>query len=267
MAIIIFVVLVKEGGWETLIEVSSIVSIGALISNVVCLLLWPQTATSNLQGNMIKTLDSFSTLLSLLTTTFLLEDEEGGGKRPPSLQKLQIAAENHQNSFTGLKKNLGEAKNEWSFSLNPRVADIHPPDHVEAGLRSADRHRDGSHGKEDQGRVTAYEDAVDSLNRLAQHLNGLRGGTRLQFELTKAGVVKYKLGGESPNPHYPHPMETEEADEERAYLKSAAALFGDLVDDLGPPLKALSVRIASSVFNPLLISLPDNVHIVTETSS
>jgi hypothetical protein len=147
---------VNEGGLDTLLSVTFIVLIGAVVSNLVCYGIWPQSATVNLQDNMTKTLDSFSTLLRMLTNTFLLEEP----LHHPNHDKLQNAIENHQSSFTSLKKNLADAHSEWFY-----------------GGPNGD-------GQDSSGR--AYEDAVDSLNRLAQHLNGLRSGTRLQYDLTKA---------------------------------------------------------------------------------
>jgi hypothetical protein len=211
---------------DTLLQVTSIVLVGTLISNLVCFVLWPQSATENLQLNMIKTLDSFTTLLSMLTNTFLLEEPI----RQPSQDKIHKAVEHHQASFTSLKNNLAEAKSEW-FS----------------GLR-------GQGGKASR---QAYEDAVDSLTRLAQHLNGLRSGTRLQYDLTRAhceGRLTLKRRnqtiGKEHVPGYYSPIGTrtlsnggldmrDDADE--ILLQAAADMFGDLVDDLGPPLKALTV--------------------------
>jgi hypothetical protein len=206
---------------------------------------------------MTKSLDSFSTLLTMLTNTFLLEE----GLQQPSHEKMQKAVENHQNSFTSLKKDLGEAKSEWFYG-GPGTR------------RRSDRTGEGSLSASLVGSATltreydsreAYEDAVDSLNRLAQHLNGLRSGTRLQYELTKAGVAggrwkKNKTGGGSKNGKNKI-MEAEGEDvEETAMLKAAAAMFGDLVDDLGPPLKALSVSLLCS---PLTL----NIVMITDYSS
>lgn len=233
-AIVLFVVIVKEGGWETLLQVFSIVLVGTLISNVVCFTLWPQSATHNLQLNMTKTLDSFATLLGMLTNTFLLEEPI----HQPSQDKIHKAVEGHQASFTSLKKNLEEAKSEW-FS----------------GLR-------GQGGKASR---QAYEDAVDSLTRLAQHLNGLRSGTRLQYELTKAhseGRLTLKrhnqmIGRErDPNGYRPPAGKGRRMsnggsdmrnDTDEVLLQAAADMFGDLVDDLGPPLKALTRTCAASL--------------------
>lgn len=145
----------------------------------------------------------------MLTRTFLLEGEV---HKKHHLEKMQQAVENHQSSFTSLKKSLSEARTEW---IN----------------------RGGTSGENTGKR--AYGDAVDSLNRLGQHLNGLRSGTRLQYDLTKAGVVKVKSGKKT---NIPVPLDLSmEDEEEKAMLKAAAVMFGDLVDDLGPPLKALSV--------------------------
>lgn len=233
-AIIISVVIVREGGWETLLQVSSVVLVGTLISNAVCFTLWPKSATDNLQLNMTKTLDSFATLLGMLTSTFLLEEPI----RQPSQDKIHKAVENHQASFTSLKKNLEEAKSEW-FS----------------GLR-------GQGGKESR---QAYEDAVDSLTRLAQHLNGLRSGTRLQYELTKAHSEgrltlnrrSQTIGREYDPSGYRSPAgegrrmsnggPDMRSDADEVLLQAAADMFGDLVDDLGPPLKALTRTCTASL--------------------
>lgn len=216
--------MVNEGGLDTLLSVAFIVFVGAAVSNLVCYLIWPQRATVNLQDNMTKTLDSFSTLLRMLTNTFLLEEP----LHQPSHDKLQKAIESHQSSFTSLKKNLAEAHSEW-FSGGP------------SGDSSAGR---------------AYEDAVDSLNRLAQHLNGLRSGTRLQYDLTKAHaegkvVLKNRFtkrgaqnGGDflsAGESSQSKPAAEAPIEEDNVLLQAAAVMFGDLVDDLGPPLKALSV--------------------------
>ncbi|THU95504.1 hypothetical protein K435DRAFT_723585 [Dendrothele bispora CBS 962.96] len=303
MAIILFVVLVKEGGLHTLLQVCSIVLTGSIVSNLVCYLIWPTTATQNLQSNMVKTLDSFSTLLSMLTETFLLEPGAISNHRN-SQGKIQRAVEAHQGSFTGLKKSLKEAKSEWFLWGRMRRPDWKTLPGREARWRESLMNQDGSYGTLDvgsgedhmkgKGRRRAYEDAVDSLNRLGQHLNGLRSGTRLQYELTKAGIVDMGFGkgkgdgqgkgkggagaGAGAGAHvskkingnedtvqsarfsqtHPNSATTktgllvdvsiaEEDDEETAILKTAAAMFGDLVDDLGPPLKALAATCAHSL--------------------
>jgi len=211
---------VKEGGLETLLQVALIVAVGACISNLVCVGLWPQYAKKNLQANMIKTLDSFSTLLSLLTSTFLLEEDS----YQPSQEKISKAVADHQAAFTGLRKNLSEAQSE-------RLC-----------------------GDLSRGAGDAYEDAVDSLTRLAQHLNGLRSGTSLQYDLVKAHRdAKFAIRRQSVHGHaFTNALETElvkgKATTERrgsntkgVMLRAAAAMFGDLVSELDSPLRALSV--------------------------
>jgi hypothetical protein len=209
---------VKEGGVETLLQVALVVAIGAFVSNLVCVVLWPQSAQKNLQANMVKTLDSFSTLLSLLTGTFLLEDE----LFHPSQDKISKAVADHQAAFTGLKKNLDEARSE--------------------------RLCDGPTARSLSGDL--YEDAVDSLTRLAQHLNGLRSGTSLQYDLARAhrdGKVAIRRRPSYGNKAFANVLEptkgkaAEEEDTEDVMLRAAAAMFGDLVGELDSPLRALSV--------------------------
>lgn len=215
----------KEGGLDTLLQVSFIVFVGAFISNVVCVLIWPQRATKNLQNNMTQTLDSFSTLLSMLTQTFLLEEPHGF-----SSDRIQHAVANHQASFTFLKKSLVEAQSERLFGGPGKVGDG-------AQLR-------GSSGQ-------AYQDAIDSLNRLGQHLNGLRSGISLQHELIKG----HQEGEANSRTSAPQQQGIEIgngkgkvldfSNDETALLHSAAIVFGALLEDLGPPLKALSVNFPS----------------------
>ncbi|GJJ06194.1 hypothetical protein Clacol_000383 [Clathrus columnatus] len=223
ICIIIFVVLVKEGTMETLLQVAFTVVVGATITNTICLCLWPQSALWNLQDDMTSALNSFGTLLETLTKTFLLDPDFH-----PKQSKLLRAVEAHQKSFTSLKRNLSEAQSEWLGTFT--------------GMTKA----------------LAYDDGVDSLNRLAQHLAGLRSCTQLQTELTKAhregkiilqpGLKNGRFipsstadtllskGGHSDNGK----GKLSDEEEEVALLTAAAAMFGDLVDDLGPPLEALA---------------------------
>ena len=183
-----------------------------------CYILWPQTATSNLRLSMTKTIDSFSTLLPKLTGIFLLEED--GKSHIMNLEKIQKAVEDHQNSFTSLQKNLREAKSEWTLT----------------GSLGDNGELDPATGFPLISGGRAYEDTVDCLNRLAQHLNGLRSGTRLLYDLTKAGL-KHRSGAENDSAD-DHARHTDDGD---SMLKAAAEMFGDLVDELGPPMKALSV--------------------------
>ncbi|KAG8970045.1 hypothetical protein FRC03_011844 [Tulasnella sp. 419] len=184
-SIIIFIVIVKEGDAHVLLQVMFIVLFGALVSNTVCFFLWRQSATTNLQNNIIKVLGSFATLLEMTSQTFLLQENYH-----PRHSRLLRAVEEHQASFTSLKTSLTEAKSEW-FDLRIRAACVNGED--------------------------AYDAACDSLTRLAQHLNGLRDGTRLQFE-----VLAEPGPGEGPH-------------------QSAAAMsFRHIVEDVDAPMNALS---------------------------
>jgi hypothetical protein len=164
---------------------------------------------------MIQTLESFSTLLPMITRIFLLENDTES--HIMDLEKVQRAVENHQNSFTSLKKNLREAKTEWTLTRSNY-------DESDAGEVHTNR----------SGR-RAYEDAVDCMNRLAQHLNGLRSGTRLQQDFTRAGLCRSSNSVLSGSRSEGGQLTDDQV------LNAAAAMFGDLVDELGPPLKALSV--------------------------
>ncbi|KAI0267057.1 hypothetical protein BC834DRAFT_872327 [Gloeopeniophorella convolvens] len=208
-SIILFVVVVKEGGVETLLQVALIVAIGACLANLVCFIFWPQSATKNLQANMVKTLDSYSTLLSMLTSTFLLEDSY----YQPSQEKISKAISDHQATFVGLKKNLAEARSEWLCG--------------------------GPSGRSTKREGDPYEDAVDSLTRLAQHLNGLRSGTSLQYDLARAHQ-KGRFASRNEHAKGKGAAQGPEDTEEDIMLRAAAAMFGDLVEELGSPLRALS---------------------------
>jgi hypothetical protein len=111
------------------------------------------SATTRLQGSISKSLQSFSTLLDLLTSTFLLEKNV---VRDSHLS-LKDAVKAHAAAFKTLKTDLAEAKNERF---------------IDGRIR----------GK----KLELYDAAVGSLTRLAQHLASLRGGTRLQESLIRA---------------------------------------------------------------------------------
>ncbi|KAK7692161.1 hypothetical protein QCA50_003780 [Cerrena zonata] len=232
-AIILFVVIIKEGGIDTLLEVSFIVLVGALISNLVCYTLWPQQATNNLQNTMSKTLDSFSTLLTTITHTFTLEEPV----RQPSQEKLKKAIDGHQASFTALRKHLAEAQSERWFG-GPGKSSTAP-------------------SRENLGQ--AYEDAVDSLNRLGQHLNGLRSGTSLQFELIQAnkeGKLTLKNRTLRASSGLPPAVSSSGTIKDKGIptvptdddlLQAAAEVFENLLDDLDSPIKSLASTCSSTL--------------------
>ena len=232
----------KEGGFRQLVQVTFNVFIGSIISNVICFSLWPQSAARNLQRDITTSLESYATLLDMLVRTFLLDPQS---RRGVGKTKLQRAVEAHQKGFTSLKTNLDEARSEWA---------LNPPDPPLKGRRVTQRRQTSA----------LYGEAVDSLTRLGQHLAGLRGGTRLQIELSaahRAGRITLPTKKRaSKDISQENPADSSQAgspptkdkekgrvivsveDEEDAMLAAAAQMFGDLVDDVGPPMTALSVR-------------------------
>ncbi|GAA5896763.1 hypothetical protein JCM6882_005029 [Rhodosporidiobolus microsporus] len=151
-------IITKEGAFlgqfrtRAVEQVLLIAGIGSLISNVICFLVWPQSATDKLQADLNKTLSSFGTLVEMLTKTFLLDTDFS--VRPADLKKSIDA---HQSSFTTLKTSLSQAK--WEV-FDSRIAG--------------------------PSITKAYDAAVESMTRLAQGLTGMRAGCALQWEIMKA---------------------------------------------------------------------------------
>lgn len=135
------------------------------IAAMICVLLFPSSATTRLQGSISKSLESFSTLLDLLTSTFLLERTAVKENRT----SLKDAVQNHSSAFKKLKTDLAEAKHERVFDNRIRGA-----------------------------KLKLYDAAIGSLGRLAQHLNGLRSSTRLQEDIIRA-VREGRLGSSGNN--------------------------------------------------------------------
>lgn len=217
-AVTMFTVVVKDGGLRKLAEVLLIVTTGATISNIVCFLLWPSSATSRLQGSISNTLNSFSTLLNLLGATFLLD-------RPPgdaTYASLAKAVKAHNDTFTKLKADLAEAKHEEPLD-----------------------------GRMDSRQQQRYAAVVTSLQKLAQHLTGLRSGTGLQMDLLKAS----QDGRISLRAHDAKfkPVESDESDDEseipdvealspsNTNLAKAGELFYDFRHQVAHPTRAIVV--------------------------
>ncbi|SCZ97721.1 BZ3500_MvSof-1268-A1-R1_Chr4-3g07406 [Microbotryum saponariae] len=157
VSLITSVIITKEGAFhigrfqsQAILQVLLIVACGSGISNAVCFLLWPMSATSKLQGDLNKTLASFSTLLDMLTKTFLLDDDIT--TRPVDLVR---AVDQHQASFTTLKSSLAQAKFE---TFDARMS----------------------------ATTASYDEVVRIMTRLAQGLTGMRAGCTLQYDLIKA---------------------------------------------------------------------------------
>ncbi|KDE08074.1 hypothetical protein MVLG_01774 [Microbotryum lychnidis-dioicae p1A1 Lamole] len=180
VSLITSVIITKEGAFhigrfqsQAILQVLLIVACGSGISNAVCFLLWPMSATSKLQGDLNKTLASFSTLLDMLTKTFLLDDDIT--TRPVDLVR---AVDQHQASFTTLKSSVAQAKFE---TFDARMS----------------------------ATTASYDEVVRIMTRLAQGLTGMRAGCTLQYDLIKAradGILVF--GKDAPEASIP---KTEEA--------------------------------------------------------
>ncbi|OBZ85235.1 Uncharacterized protein C26F1.08c [Choanephora cucurbitarum] len=157
---IIFPVLVREGmvvpaefDPTYMQEMFAIVTIGTALSVFVCWFIWPMTATKQLKSDINDTLMAIRILLKLLTKTFLLDTDL---PEFTANENLQNAINSHRTSFTSLQSSLEDAKKEF-YNL-----------HI------------WQHAAE-------YDTIVSSLQRLAQHIGGLRSSCGLQFEVMKTG--------------------------------------------------------------------------------
>ena len=178
------------------------------ISALICVLIFPSSATTRLQNSISKSLKSFSTLLDLLTSTFLLQK----ATIKESNSTLKDAVQNHASAFKTLKSDLAEAKHERIF--DPRIRG---------------------------NKLALYDAAIGSLARLAQHLNGLRSSTRLQEDLIRAAREGSRsmnvdlLGGSAsaePSPVAPSGTVDEEMSASIRLLTRFRQLAGNQLDDL-----------------------------------
>ncbi|KAK9704585.1 hypothetical protein K7432_010102 [Basidiobolus ranarum] len=150
--ILIFILLVRcTSKPEPFLDTNTIIATvkgmvsGVLIALFVSFNIFPENASDNLRTDISKTLQSFRTLLKLLTKTFLMDP----GLDHAAIQKL---LDEHRNSITSLKKSLGEASNEFH---KPQVS----------------------------SRINIYSQIVASLNQLTQHLGGLSSSVSHQMEV------------------------------------------------------------------------------------
>jgi hypothetical protein len=155
--IIVFIIIVREGStnrgdFDTsrIQQITSAVATGTFITVACCILFWPISAAKKLRTDLSATLGSYRVLLKLLTKTFLLDDDLPEFK---ANRTLQTAIEAHQGSFTALQKSLKEAKLETFWNNEVR------------------------------GRSNEYDMIVKSMQRLAQHMGGLRSSCGIQFEM------------------------------------------------------------------------------------
>jgi len=201
------VIITKEGlihfGYldfkKTLIY-TEIILIGMLISNLTGLCFWTGSATDNLQKDVNNTLDSFATLVGMLTKTFLLDETIYTDQ-----ERLKRAIDRHHLSFTSLKASLDAAVYEF---FEPRIQ------------RSQDH----------------YRELVRSMNRLAQHLTGLRSGCSLQYEMLGPIYAKANPPPQNSNSSNRPP---EGPAQEPIDSRSIEDVFVGFCDAIGPSLKTL----------------------------
>ncbi|BGP14019.1 hypothetical protein JCM10213v2_001957 [Rhodosporidiobolus nylandii] len=184
-------------------QVLAIALIGSIISNAVCFLLWPQSATDKLQCDLNKTLTSFGTLVEMLTKTFLLDldafpaSSTDFSVRPDALKK---AIDAHQASFTSLSTSLSQAR--WEV-FDSRIS--------------------GSH------LTRAYDEVVSSMTRLAQGLTGMRAGCALQWE-----IIRAREEGTLPQPG------EQKVGKAEAVLLDEIAVLERFKEHVGPSLEGLA---------------------------
>ncbi|KAL9940673.1 hypothetical protein V8E36_000161 [Tilletia maclaganii] len=227
IGVIVFTVIAKEGSAhlgvfsaDKIWQVTIVVIAGTLVSNLCCFFIWPQSACTNLQQDIVRNLSGFSTLLKVLTKTFLLDDPS---QFYYNSERIKRAIDNHHTSFISLRKNLQEARLEAPFDTRMR--------HV------SDR----------------YVKVVDSMNRLAQHLTGLRSSCGLQHQIMvdrKMGEAAMNLnhqgkdsaiGGEDP---FADPVPSANGSQRKRKLGSDtleahASSFEHFAANIGPHMRSL----------------------------
>ncbi|KAI8080547.1 Fusaric acid resistance protein-like-domain-containing protein [Thamnidium elegans] len=169
--IIIFTVIIRQGSgyqyeldFDVITETFSIVAIGTAISVLVCIFVWPMSASKKLRTNIDSSLSSTRVLLKLLTKTFLLDADL---PEFAANKTLETALKSHTTCFTSLKPALKDAKLEF-YNLEMR------------------HHANG------------YDKIVESIERLAQHVGGLRSSCGLQVEVMQKASHHTKNYGAVP---------------------------------------------------------------------
>lgn len=214
--IMIMVILTKEGTltlseftMTRALAIATSMLLGVLITTLVSIFVWPESAHEKLRQDMGKSLTSFRLLLKLLTKTFLLEADT----TPFGSESVQKLIESQVKSFSALTNSLQEAKLEF-----PRSG------------------------------MNKYEDCVKSLTTLAQYLNGLRSSCGLQYDMLKRDEQRKddaRSGPKgSPGPRRPETRMSSysligglNADQDQ----SASADLIEFLDHIGKPMKSLAL--------------------------
>ncbi|KAI8646874.1 hypothetical protein BD408DRAFT_335945 [Parasitella parasitica] len=160
--IILFTVIVRQGSgneaefdFDIITDTFAIVAFGTIISVAICVFIWPMTATKKLRTNIDSSLSSTRILLKLLTKTFLLDADL---PEFTANKTLETALKTHRASFTALKPALKDASLEF-YNL------------------------------EMQYHAKGYKTIVSSLERLAQHIGGLKSSCGLQVEVMQQTIA------------------------------------------------------------------------------
>ncbi|OAD05717.1 hypothetical protein MUCCIDRAFT_34259, partial [Mucor lusitanicus CBS 277.49] len=218
--ITIFIIVVREGSVNrgdfdtTRIEqITTAVATGTLITVACCVVFWPVSAAKKLKKDVDATLASYRVLLKLLTKTFLLDDDLPEFK---ANRTLQTAIQSHQASFTALQKSLKEAKLETVWNSEVR------------------------------GRAAEYDAVIKSMQRLSQHMGGLRSSCGIQFEIMGSEATKqYKemsRTSSSKQGALPKLNEDEDAEEDSASLIN-------FIQTMRPPLKSFAYTCKQTLYH------------------
>ncbi|KAF8422669.1 Fusaric acid resistance protein-like-domain-containing protein [Tirmania nivea] len=155
-AISCITILTREGSvqaghfsWSKILQVTTMLFMAITASTAVALTLWPSSAADELRKSMVKSTDSFSTLLSIITKSFLTGSED-----MLSLSTYLEACKGHRLVFTSMSKQLMEAKYEHYVK-----------------------------GTEKQYRLESK--LVDCMQKLAQHIGGLQSASKSQMKLLR----------------------------------------------------------------------------------
>ncbi|KAF8475692.1 Fusaric acid resistance protein-like-domain-containing protein [Kalaharituber pfeilii] len=177
-SIYIITILTKEGfvqsGQFSLNKVSQVTTIlfmAIFASGFVAFTFWPSSARDELRKSMVKSTDSFSTMLSMITRSFLTGSEE-----PLHHPQFREAATYHRSVFTSLSKQLVEAKYEHYVF-----------------------------GSEHQYRLERK--LVDCMQQLAQHIGGLQSASKSQLTL----LQQQTSGAVTPQAPIPTPHSSSES--------------------------------------------------------
>ncbi|TIB78009.1 hypothetical protein E3Q23_00950 [Wallemia mellicola] len=149
--IVFYSVVLRNGGIARLVQYLAMAIIGIIITSSVCLLIWPKSSTSALRKDLSSSLNSFGMLLETLYCNFTLEHDKILDK-----DSFDRAVKDHDEAFVTLQAELPNALRE-RWLRDKRV-------------------------NNSQIRQT-YKHTVEAIERLAQHLTGLRSCLNMRDDM------------------------------------------------------------------------------------